>query len=100
MYQSVGYEGIDLYSEAMNLPLYRKTTKGKALNQDKFYVPTSEDEVEDLYDLLKQVKDELNIEAVAVGAILSDYQRVRVENVYVFSWYKENFHVVFPKLTV
>uniref|UniRef100_A0A8D9A2R8 Diphthine--ammonia ligase n=1 Tax=Cacopsylla melanoneura TaxID=428564 RepID=A0A8D9A2R8_9HEMI len=81
MYQSVGYEGIDLYSEAMNLPLFRKSTKGKALNQDKFYVPTSEDEVEDLYELLKQVKDELNIEAVAVGAVLSDYQRVRVENV-------------------
>ncbi|KAL1455280.1 hypothetical protein WDU94_009385 [Cyamophila willieti] len=81
MYQSVGYEGIDLYSEAMNLPLYRRSTKGKALNQDKFYVPTSEDEVEDLYELLKQVKDELNIEAVAVGAVLSDYQRVRVENV-------------------
>ncbi|KAI5726697.1 hypothetical protein M8J76_007020 [Diaphorina citri] len=81
MYQSVGYEGIELYSEAMNLPLYRRTTKGKALNQDKFYVPTSDDEVEDLYELLKQVKDELNIEAVAVGAVLSDYQRVRVENV-------------------
>lgn len=81
MYQSVGYEGIELYSEAMNLPLYRKHTKGKALNQEKFYVPTSGDEVEDLYELLKQVKDERDIEAVAVGAVLSDYQRVRVENV-------------------
>lgn len=81
MYQSVGSDGIDLYAEAMNLPLYRRTTKGKALNQDKCYVPTCEDEVEDLYELLKQVKHDLNIEAVAVGAVLSDYQRVRVENV-------------------
>lgn len=81
MYQSVGSDGIDLYAEAMNLPLYRRTTKGKALNQDKCYVPTCEDEVEDLYELLKQVKHDLNIEAVAVGAVLSDYQRVRVESV-------------------
>jgi diphthine-ammonia ligase len=39
------------------------------------------DEVEDLYNLLKEAKEEYKIEAVSSGAILSDYQRLRVENV-------------------
>lgn len=37
--------------------------------------------MEDLYLLLEKVKNEVPVEAVSVGAILSDYQRVRVENV-------------------
>lgn len=47
----------------------------------KTYEPTENDEVEDLFMLLQEVKDNIDIEAVSVGAILSDYQRVRVENV-------------------
>ena len=39
------------------------------------------DEVEDLTRLLTRVKNETGAEAVSVGAILSDYQRVRVESV-------------------
>uniref|UniRef100_A0A0K8TRG8 Diphthine--ammonia ligase n=1 Tax=Tabanus bromius TaxID=304241 RepID=A0A0K8TRG8_TABBR len=81
MYQTVGHMGIEILAEAMGLPLYRRETKGESSQRGKHYVPTCDDEVEDLYDLLKLIKDELNIEAVAVGAILSDYQRVRVENV-------------------
>lgn len=34
-----------------------------------------------IYILWLLFQDELDIEAVSVGAILSDYQRVRVENV-------------------
>ncbi|KAE8738160.1 hypothetical protein FOCC_FOCC016358 [Frankliniella occidentalis] len=81
MYQTVGHMGVALYAEAMGLPLFRQPTEGRAILQDKDYCPTPEDEVEDLYDLLTRVKNEVNIEAVAVGAILSDYQRIRVENV-------------------
>lgn len=47
----------------------------------KLYKPSENDEVEDLYHLLKEVKEKCEIEAVSVGAIFSDYQRVRVENV-------------------
>ncbi|CAH0625375.1 unnamed protein product [Chrysodeixis includens] len=81
MYQTVGHQGIDLYAEAMGLPLYRENITGNAISQGRTYDPTENDEVEDLYRLLSKVKNELDIEAVAVGAILSDYQRIRVENV-------------------
>ncbi|KAF3845007.1 hypothetical protein F7725_008170 [Dissostichus mawsoni] len=72
---------IDLYSEAMDLPLYRRTIQGSSLDISRNYSVTEGDEVEDLYELLKLVKEKEGVEAVSVGAILSDYQRVRVENV-------------------
>lgn len=81
MYQTVGHMGITKIAEAMELPLYRMETKGRSTQTGKNYVPTDDDEVEDLYNLLKLTKDEMGVEAVAVGAIFSDYQRVRVENV-------------------
>ncbi|XP_063230260.1 uncharacterized protein LOC134535177 [Bacillus rossius redtenbacheri] len=81
MYQTVGHQGVELYAEALGIPLFRQSTQGVAILQDKSYTPTPKDEVEDLYQLLKNVKEELNVDGVAVGAILSDYQRIRVENV-------------------
>lgn len=81
MYQSVGYEAIGLIAEAMDLPLYRRPTEGRSTQRGKVYILSEGDEVEDLYDLLVDVKNDIAIDAVSVGAILSDYQRVRVENV-------------------
>ncbi|XP_071482370.1 uncharacterized protein [Diadema antillarum] len=81
MFQTVGHHAIDLYSQAMGLPLYRAPIKGGSVEQGRDYHPTAGDEVEDLYQILKKVKEDLQIEAVSVGAILSNYQRVRVENV-------------------
>ncbi|XP_025021392.1 diphthine--ammonia ligase isoform X2 [Python bivittatus] len=81
MYQTVGHHAVELYAEAMGLPLYRHTIKGTSVNTGSTYTKCEGDEVEDLYQLLKLVKDKENVEAVSVGAILSDYQRVRVENV-------------------
>uniref|UniRef100_A0A674MNZ5 Diphthine--ammonia ligase n=1 Tax=Takifugu rubripes TaxID=31033 RepID=A0A674MNZ5_TAKRU len=81
MYQTVGHQAIDLYAEAMDLPLYRRIIQGSSLDTSKNYTKTDGDEVEDLYDLLHLVKEKEGVEAVSVGAILSDYQRVRVENV-------------------
>ncbi|XP_067099416.1 diphthine--ammonia ligase [Osmerus mordax] len=81
MYQTVGHQAIDLYAEAMELPLYRRTIQGASLNTGRDYRETEGDEVEDLYQLLLTVKEKEGAEAVSVGAILSDYQRVRVENV-------------------
>lgn len=57
MYQTVGHMGIEKLAEAMELPLYRRTTSGLTAQKGKTYEPKDDqDEVEDLYQLLKQVK--------------------------------------------
>ncbi|XP_029683518.1 diphthine--ammonia ligase isoform X2 [Takifugu rubripes] len=56
MYQTVGHQAIDLYAEAMDLPLYRRIIQGSSLDTSKNYTKTDGDEVEDLYDLLHLVK--------------------------------------------
>lgn len=82
MYQSVGHMGVAFYAEAVGVPLYRRVIQGTSLNTATItYKPTEGDEVEDLFLLLKEVKEKCCVDAVSVGAVLSDYQRVRVENV-------------------
>ncbi|ELK05565.1 ATP-binding domain-containing protein 4 [Pteropus alecto] len=81
MYQTVGHHAIDLYAEAMALPLYRRTIRGRSVDTGRVYTKCEGDEVEDLYELLKLVKEKEEVEGISVGAILSDYQHVRVENV-------------------
>lgn len=100
MYQTVGHDAVHLVAEAMQLPLYRRVIKGTAINQRAEYglrttslsssIASSstskagplQDETEDLYHLLMDVKQHHpDVEAVSVGAILSNYQRVRVEHV-------------------
>ena len=56
MYQTVGHQGIEMIAEAMELPLFRRSTKGKALEKGRIYNKTENDEVEDLYELLETVK--------------------------------------------
>ena len=54
MFQTVG---ISLYAEAMQVPLFQETTQGKTTSHDMLdYQPQKDDEVEDLYRLLKRVK--------------------------------------------
>ncbi|KAF4728131.1 ATP binding domain 4, partial [Perkinsus olseni] len=98
MYQTVGHEVVPVVAEALGLPLYKQainrapietnqlvydhsTNKGRDHHhhmQDK----DDDDEVEDLYDLLVTVKEaHPEVNAVSCGAIFSDYQRLRVENV-------------------
>ncbi|CAB1331073.1 unnamed protein product, partial [Coregonus sp. 'balchen'] len=62
MYQTVGHQAIDLYAEAMDLPLYRRTIQGSSLDTGRDYSQTEGDEVEDLYHLLKMVQVYLNME--------------------------------------
>jgi diphthine-ammonia ligase len=96
MYQTVGHDAVHLVAEAMGIPLYRHVITGTAVNQASEYgsrLPgasqaqdkgksKAKDETEDLYELLLQVKKHHpDVEAVSVGAILSNYQRVRVEHV-------------------
>lgn len=59
-----------------------RTITKKPVNLDMNYIPNENDEVENLYDLLKKVKEVYpDIEGVSSGAILSSYQKIRVENV-------------------
>ena len=81
MFQTVGWDSVSKVADAMCLPLYVETVSGSSVSIDRDYQQDEKDEVEDLYRLLARVKEEAGVTAVSVGAILSDYQRVRVENV-------------------
>lgn len=56
MYQTVGHQAIDLYAKAMDLPLFRRVIQGGSINMLKDYNLTLDDEVEDLYMLLNDIK--------------------------------------------
>lgn len=82
MFQTVGHDIIEYYGECLDVPLYRQEINGSSKNQRLEYSITEEDEIEDLYLLLKTVKEKHpDVEGVSCGAILSHYQRTRVENV-------------------
>lgn len=82
MYQTVGQNVVLMYAEALGVPCFQRTISGQPLNQTMEYEQVHVgDEVEDLYELLKQIQGELSFEAVSCGAIHSKYQRVRAENV-------------------
>ncbi|KAF5208880.1 hypothetical protein E0198_004782 [Clavispora lusitaniae] len=69
-------------TDYFEIPLYRKALNGGSTNVSLEYVPTPHDEIEDLLELLQEVKrKQPDVEAVSCGAILSHYQRTRVENV-------------------
>lgn len=73
---------IPLFSVCFGVPLYRQPIKGKAVDQSLEYTSIKGDEVEDLYQLLLKVKRRHpDIKGVSCGAIVSNYQRLRVENV-------------------
>ncbi|EGO52989.1 hypothetical protein NEUTE1DRAFT_73167 [Neurospora tetrasperma FGSC 2508] len=102
MYQTVGHQVIPLYAEATGIPLYRQPILGGA-TQGKDYshfstavavqgegdnnakakqVKDDDDETESMIPLLLAIKrahPEAN--AICAGAILSTYQRTRVESV-------------------
>lgn len=56
MYQTVGHNAIDLYAQAMDLPLYQGIIQGSSVDQGKVYKENEQDEVEDLYKLLKNIR--------------------------------------------
>ncbi|KAL7532633.1 hypothetical protein ACHAWF_004199 [Thalassiosira exigua] len=87
MYQTAGSEAVRLQVEGcMGLPYYEGRIRGRSANTSLAYDAadggSSSDEVEDLYALLKRIKSERpDVTAVSSGAILSTYQRTRIENV-------------------
>ncbi|KAK9469594.1 hypothetical protein V1512DRAFT_13141 [Lipomyces arxii] len=82
MYQTVGHTVLGLYSECLGVPMYRGEITGKPVDSNLEYAKAVADETEDLFSLLLNVKQQIpDLEAVSVGAILSTYQRTRVESV-------------------
>ncbi|CBI22361.3 hypothetical protein VitviT2T_021477 [Vitis vinifera] len=82
MYQTVGHQIVVSYAKCMGVPLFRRRIQGSTRHQNLSYRMTQGDEVEDMSILLEEVKRQIpSITAVSSGAIASDYQRFRVENV-------------------
>ncbi|XAO27823.1 hypothetical protein I312_106686 [Cryptococcus bacillisporus CA1280] len=91
LYQSVGTHLLPLIAQSMSLSLYTKIIQGKAIAQGPEYGSRLRlgpgtgqigDETEDLTDLLSQVLDaHPEATALSAGAILSTYQRLRIEHV-------------------
>lgn len=85
MYQTIGHSIIPLYEEALGIPLYRASIKGVAVNQAKDYehrTTEEADETESMTTLLSHIMEQHpTANAVSSGAILSTYQRTRVESV-------------------
>eukprot|EP00916_Digyalum_oweni_P026585 GHVL01043663.1.p1 GENE.GHVL01043663.1~~GHVL01043663.1.p1 ORF type:complete len:344 (+),score=87.63 GHVL01043663.1:156-1034(+) len=83
MYQSVGSEVVEYIADSMKLPLYCRRITGTPKSIDSLsYSPRGGDEVEDLFEILKTVQEfHPSVTAVSCGAILSNYQKFRVENV-------------------
>ena len=82
MFQTVGHEMIEHISKACEIPVVREVLAGKSEQTDSVEILNYEktDEVSDLERLLLKCKKEFNdLNAVSCGAILSDYQRCRVE---------------------
>ncbi|KAH7343671.1 hypothetical protein B0J17DRAFT_643380 [Rhizoctonia solani] len=89
----VGQDAIELVAAALDVPLLRHTIHGAAIEQGGEYgnragkadgesEGVEGDETEDMFTLLSEVKDAYpDIQGVSVGAILSNYQRVRVDHV-------------------
>ena len=85
MYQTVGHNAIGSLGECFNVPLRRISTKGKSITTSLQYNLNNinkNDEVEDMYNLLQKILIEYpDIKGVSCGAIISTYQRTRLENV-------------------
>ncbi|CAE6397011.1 unnamed protein product [Rhizoctonia solani] len=93
MYQTVGQDAVELVARALEVPLFRRTINGSAIEQggeygdragkaDRENEGVDGDETEDMFTLLSEVKEAYpDVQGVSVGAILSNYQRVRVDHV-------------------
>jgi len=74
MFQTVGHDLIDLYSECMGIPIFRRAISGGSVVQEMDYTTQAGDEVEDLYELLARVK-------VCFGAVQLGFGRKRSSDV-------------------
>jgi diphthine-ammonia ligase len=69
MFQTVGVELVPLIAECMDKPLISHIIRGGSWNQELFYQQDEDgkaDEVEDLYNLLKEAKEEYKIKFLSL----------------------------------
>ena len=90
MYQTAGSEAVRKQAEeCIGVPFYVREIRGRSKNISLVYDndvddadDVTTDEVEDLYQLLKEIQSQCpDVSAVSSGAILSTYQRTRIEHV-------------------
>ena len=62
-FQSVGQEIVPMIAECMELPLIRRETDMKAKVTSMAYEATEGDEVEDLYELVKEAKEKFPLKS-------------------------------------
>ena len=70
MFHTPSIEKTKQQAEVMNIPLIIQTTKGE-----------KEKELEDLEQVIKLAKEKYGVDAIVSGAIASNYQRERIENI-------------------
>lgn len=81
-FQTIGHQLVHSIAQCANLPFYSRHMRGTSLATALHYTETADDEVEDMCALLAAVlAAQPDITAVCSGAILSHYQRLRVEHV-------------------
>lgn len=90
MYQTAGHGLIPHYTDILGIPIFRQEISGSASNSSKVYEYAVDiqddlqrvDETEDLVPLLRRILEQYpHANAVCSGAILSTYQRTRIESV-------------------
>lgn len=81
MYQTVGAEAAALLGECFGVPLFTFTSSCKAVDKSLEYAKSADDEVETIYEAISHVLKTTDIEGVSSGALCSNYQKNRIENV-------------------
>jgi diphthine-ammonia ligase len=70
MFHSAGIDMVKLQAESAEIPLLEHETKGE-----------KEKELDDLQFALADAKKKYNLNGIVTGALFSDYQRARIENI-------------------
>jgi asparagine synthase (glutamine-hydrolysing) len=70
MFHTPSIEQVNKQAEVMNLPLVVMETEG-----------IKEEELKDLTNIIKQVKDKYKINTIVTGALHSEYQAVRIQKI-------------------
>ncbi|KPM35085.1 hypothetical protein AK830_g11481 [Neonectria ditissima] len=85
MYQTVGHEILPLYAAATGLPLYRLPIGGRAVHHERDYDAAGAQDTEETESMLPLLRAIMSrhpeANALCAGAILSTYQRTRVESI-------------------
>ncbi|KAK1444711.1 hypothetical protein BgAZ_106170 [Babesia gibsoni] len=83
MYQTIGHNIVPAIAECLDLPLIERHITGTPIGKNTLeYVPEDGDEVEDLFTMVNEaLAAKKDIEGILTGAIASQYQLNRVENV-------------------